>query len=166
MQFLRSIKSFQALSLAAATAATMATANIAPSMAQTPSTAGTAVFNGLPGKPIIRLTPPAPAANPVNFNLTNKGGYVARFEVSYSLNKNPFSLKTGDVTLNNRVTFSVPGDATDIRVSSFLFTGLFGETRQIFFNKFNTVPQTIPGNACFTVFGTTLSPQSNNDCRL
>ncbi|WNZ45422.1 hypothetical protein Q2T42_26895 [Leptolyngbya boryana CZ1] len=140
MNFRHSLKAIQAMGLMAMTAATMTathmTTNVAPSTAQTPP--------------------------PRLFQFINKGLYVARYQLSYTVNGRPVTHKTGDVVINRSVSFRVPGNATDIRTEGILFTGLFNETRRVFFHRFPTVPQ----NTCFTTFGTTLHPQQNQDCRL
>lgn len=140
MNFRPSLKTIQALGLMAMTTATLTatsmTINSAPSSAQT-----------IP---------------PRLFQFINKGLYVARYELSYKVNGRSFTHKTGDVVINRSASFKVPFNATDIRTEGILFTGLFNETRRVFFHRFPTVPQ----NTCFTTFGTTLHPQQNQDCRL
>jgi hypothetical protein len=140
MRFRPSLKSVQALGLMAITTATLTatnmTINAAPSSAQT-----------IPPRLV---------------QFINKGLYVARYELSYKVNGRPFTHKTGDVVINRSVSFQVPGNATDIRTEGILFTGLFNETKRVFFHHFPKMPQ----NTCFTTFGTTLHPQQNQDCRL
>lgn len=140
MNFHHSLKAIQAVGLMAITAATMTaasmTTHVAPSDAQT-----------IP---------------PRLFQFINKGLYVARYELSYKVNGKLFTHKTGDVVINRSVSFKVPVNATDIRTEGILFTGLFNETRRVFFHRFPQMPQ----NTCFTTFGTTLHPQQNQDCRL
>ncbi|AKG20995.1 hypothetical protein [Calothrix sp. 336/3] len=86
MQFLHSIKSAKALGLAAISAATMITANVAPTMAQTAPT------------------------RTITFH--NAGFYNADFFITHSIPRQARALQAINLPLNQRRSFQVPLSAS------------------------------------------------------
>jgi hypothetical protein len=95
-----------------------------------------------------------------SISFINRGGYVARYNLTYNLAGTIRNFDTGDIPIAQKKVFSIPAQATNIKASGILFTGLFTQTKPIFSRNISN-PQS---NVCFTTFGTTFNPQLNNSC--
>jgi hypothetical protein len=90
----------------------------------------------------------------------NESGYVARYTVTYVVDKKPFTLTTGNVTLGQRREFELPPNAINVKVKGEGKTGLVWEPWRTTFEKTYKRAPTI----CFKSFGTTLNQNWNNNC--
>ncbi len=81
-----------------------------------------------------------------------EGGYVARFTLTYMLNKHEFSKHSGDISLVVNKSESIPAGATDINLKVEEMWGFGWST--IFTMHYDT-----PATECFKVYGTTLAPK-------
>ncbi|MBC7891194.1 MAG: hypothetical protein H7Y12_03190, partial [Sphingobacteriaceae bacterium] len=88
----------------------------------------------------------------------NQSGYVARYQLFYFVTVNgvkiPYVIPTGDMALGNKKTLTIPGNATDIKLSGWTSTG-----REIFSQSYAATPK-----VCFKTYATIFSPQWNNNC--
>jgi hypothetical protein len=95
-----------------------------------------------------------------NITFSNQAGYVARYTLSYNEGGETKSFSTGNITLGRKKRYTIPKDATNIRVKGEGKTGLVWEPwRTTFEESFSSPP-----NVCFKSFGTTLNQKWSNDC--
>jgi hypothetical protein len=105
----------------------------------------------------ITFTPPAPGW--VVF--ANQGAFIAKYDLSYTLNGQPFSFKSGNITVGQKIKYDIPTNATNIIIKGEGQTGLVWEPWKTIFNKqFTSAP-----NQCFKSFGTTLNQKWDNNCQ-
>lgn len=106
--------------------------------------------------------PPLPVPSKDSYvTFFNEGGFVAQFELYYTkANGDSICEKTGDMALGNKKTYTIPGDATKIRIFAKECTGLAWAWWKTVFDI--NLPE--PPNKCYKLYGTTLSPGWNNDC--
>ena len=90
----------------------------------------------------------------------NEAGYVARYTLTYTLNGQTKKHETGNIALGNKRRYTIPADATNIKVKGEGQTGLVWEPWKTTFEKSYSSPPTV----CFKSYGTTLSQKWNNNC--
>ncbi len=91
----------------------------------------------------------------------NEGGFVARFELSYTIGDEEKLQETGNMALGDKKHYDIPPDATNIRLKGEEDTALVWEGwRTVFDLRYGTPP-----NKCFKLYNTTLDPKWNNDCK-
>jgi hypothetical protein len=89
----------------------------------------------------------------------NEGGYVAHFEVTYTLNDKELTKKSGNFTLGVNKEIAVPKGATDIRLKV-QEEWFISSWSTIFTETFSSPPK-----ACYKIWGTTLNPKHEKiDC--
>jgi phosphate-selective porin len=141
MKLLRSIKSAQALSLAVASAATMMTANVAPSMAQ--------------------------AAPNVTVSFSNQGGHNTEYFVTGQIKsfdgrvlRNLSTFHSQNMLLGQKREASLPLTAQEIRQGAARFvtvTGRMSHNRQVFIQK----AFRLDNNVCFFNSETVFNPKGS-----
>lgn len=135
MQFLRSIKSAKALGLAAATAATMITTNVAPSMAQAGPT-GTITI-----QPTRTIT------------FQNEGFYNADFFITHAIPRQTRILEGINLLLHQRRSFQVPIGKSGTVITVTMRKNI---DRKVFFQQHFVVQPN--SNLCFQADGTVFNP--------
>lgn len=85
--------------------------------------------------------------------IDNEGGYVAKFDVSYTLNGQRFTENTGDFTLGVTKVIDIPAGATDIVLHAW-DAYWFSSWKEIFSKHFDS-----PVTKKYKVYGTTLNPK-------
>lgn len=94
--------------------------------------------------------------------LTQGGGYVAWFKLTYTQNGKTVTLiDDATLSLGWRKVYDIPADATNIRLIAKSKTGLLWSPWKLIVDK--TWP-TAP-NECIKVYNTTLDPKYNNECK-
>lgn len=94
--------------------------------------------------------------------LTHGGGYVAMINMSYMQGgKTIIKYSKLDTTAGWHQDIAIPADATNIYVEIFSRTGLVGEPLKAVFVK----TWRSPPNECVKVYGTTLDPLWNSECK-
>jgi hypothetical protein len=97
--------------------------------------------------------------------VTHGGGYVARIKVSYRQGgKTVVVFDNIDATAGWHKEIAIPADATNIYMEIFSRTGLsgiLGDPLKAVFVK--TWPS--PPNECVKIYGTTLDPLWNSECK-
>jgi hypothetical protein len=94
--------------------------------------------------------------------VTHGGGYVARIKISYMQGgKTVVKFDNVDATAGWHQAINIPADATNIYVEIFSRTGVVWEPLKAVFVK--TWPS--PPNECVKIYGTTLDPKWNSECR-
>ena len=100
------------------------------------------------------------AAN--ELTVTQGGGYVAWIRVTYQQGSQTVTpVDNGSVGAGWRQVFTIPANATNIRLQAWSKTGLVWEPWKTIIDK--QYPS--PPNECIKVYGTTLDPKWNNECR-
>jgi hypothetical protein len=106
---------------------------------------------------ISNITAPA---NTLTF--TQGGGYAATVLISYTqAGRQVNAVDESSVGIGWRKEVSIPADATNIRLYARTITGLAWEPRRTIIDY--TWP--VPPNVCIKVYGTTLDPTYNNECK-
>jgi hypothetical protein len=101
-------------------------------------------------------------AQPKELTLTHGGGYVAHMKVTYQQGgRTVTAVDDKGTTLGWRRVFTIPDDATNVRLEAWSSTGLVWEPWKRIVDR--SYPS--PPNECIKVFGTTLDPKWNNECR-
>jgi hypothetical protein len=98
-----------------------------------------------------------PSSGSVSF--INRGGYVAKYTLKYNSKGKESTYNSPNITAGRRDVVQLPLDATNIRASGQLFTGVFTETKDIF-NQ--TIKPT--SNTCITTTGSVFQPATNSSC--
>jgi cytolysin (calcineurin-like family phosphatase) len=106
-------------------------------------------------------TPVTPAPKPGAITFFNEGGYVARYTLVFTSNGEHQSYGTGNLALGNKRRFSLPADATNIRIRGEVKTGLVWEPWRDVFSKSIEHPHKA---VCYKTYGTTLNAKWNNNC--
>ncbi|BAB73286.1 metallophosphoesterase [Anabaena sp. FACHB-709] len=106
-------------------------------------------------------TPIAPAPEPGSITFFNQGGYVARYNLSYTSGGQKASFSTGNMALGNKKRYDLPADATNIKVRGEAKTGLIWNPWRDIFNRSIEHPR---GSICFKSYSTTLNAKWNNSC--
>ena len=88
----------------------------------------------------------------------NQGGYVADYQVSYTVNGRQKITKVNALVVGKKKTIVLPENSSDITVTGQMQTGLFWEPkRQIF-------KQPASGGSCFKTYGTIFKSDWSTDC--
>jgi len=94
--------------------------------------------------------------------VTQGGGYVAWIRVTYTQGgRGVTAVDNSGASAGWRQVFTIPADATNIHLQAWTKTGLVWEPWHGIIDK--TYPS--PPNECIKVYGTTLDPKYNNECR-
>jgi thiol-activated cytolysin len=94
--------------------------------------------------------------------VTQGGGYVAWIRVTYQQGgRRVTAVDDGGASAGWRRVFTIPTDATNIRLEAWSKTGLVWEPWKSIIDR--NYPS--PPNECIKVYGTTLDPKWNNECR-
>lgn len=94
--------------------------------------------------------------------VTHGGGYSAWIKLTYTLNGRTVTpIDQQGLTLGWRQVYDIPREASNIRLETWTSTGLAWEPWRKFVDR--SWPQ--PPNECVKIFGTTLGPSSNNECK-
>ena len=103
---------------------------------------------------------PAPGSNQIKF--THGAGFVANWQITYNQPGKPATnINPLGTTLGWKNTYTIPADATNIRILIQGATGLVWEPWRTTYDK--TFP-TPPSSLCIKIFGTTLDQKWNSDC--
>ncbi len=107
-------------------------------------------------------TPPPPTPSPVQIKFTHGAGFVANWQITYNQPGKPVvNINPTGTTMGWKNTYTIPGDASNIRILVQGATGLLWEPWRTTYDK--TFP-TPPANFCLKIFGTTLDQKWNSDC--
>jgi hypothetical protein len=102
------------------------------------------------------------AAQPNQLTVTHGGGYVAWVRVTYERNgETVMALNQSGLTAGWRQVFDIPTDARNLRLQVWADTGVAWDRWKTAVDR--SYP--MPPNECIKVYGTTLAPQWNNECR-
>ncbi len=94
--------------------------------------------------------------------VTQGGGYVAWIRVTYQQGgRGVTAVDNSGAGAGWRQVFTIPTDATNIHLQAWTKTGLVWEPWKAIIDK--NYPS--PPNECIKVYGTTLDPKYNNECR-
>jgi hypothetical protein len=94
--------------------------------------------------------------------VTQGGGYVAWIRVTYQQGgRRVTAVDDGGASAGWRRVFTIPTDATNIRLEAWSKTGLVWDPWKSIIDR--NYPS--PPNECIKVYGTTLDPKWNNECR-
>lgn len=103
---------------------------------------------------------PVPNSNQIKF--THGAGFVANWQITYNQPGKPVTnINPLGTTLGWKNTYTIPSDATNIRILVQGATGLIWEPWRTTYDK--TFP-TPPSSLCIKIYGTTLNQKWNNDC--
>lgn len=115
--------------------------------------------------PMIALNANMPAANAQSSSMKitffNQGGYVADYQISYSLNGQMQTLNARKLGLGQKQTFGIPANSKNVRIRGQVYTGLLWEPTRRIFDQSLRVP---PAEVCFKTYGTTLAAKWDNQC--
>lgn len=112
--------------------------------------------------PSTGTPPPPPPPSPVQIKLTHGAGFVANWQITYTQPGKPgTTINPTGTTMGWKNTYTIPGDASNIRVFVQGATGLIWEPWRTTYDK--TFP-TPPSGLCVKIYGTTLDQKWNNDC--
>jgi len=118
------------------------------------------VSTNVPSTGTTPTTPPPPS--PVQIKLTHGGGFVANWQITYTQPGKPATtINPTGTTLGWKNTYTIPGDASNIRILVQGATGLLWEPWRTTYDK--TFP-TPPSGLCVKIYGSTLDQKWNNDC--
>jgi cytolysin (calcineurin-like family phosphatase) len=114
--------------------------------------------------PMIALTANMASANsnPSKVTIFNQGGYVADYQISYSLNGKSNIRNFRNLRLGQKRTVTLPAGSIALRVQSQVHTGLLWEPKRSIFNQFLS---SVPSEICFKTYGTTLNAKWDNQCK-
>lgn len=107
--------------------------------------------------PAISLS--ALAASAPRVTVFNQGGYVADYQINYSINGQRKEFKVSGLILGSKRMVTLPLGSQNISVRGQMQTGLFWEPRREIFNQ--------PANdgSCFKTFGTIFRGEWSRDCK-
>jgi cytolysin (calcineurin-like family phosphatase) len=106
--------------------------------------------------PAISLSALASSAPKVT--VFNQGGYVADYQINYSINGQRKDFKLSGIILGSKRTVTLPTGSQNISVRGQMQTGLFWEPRREIFN------QPAQNGSCFKTFGTIFKGEWSRDC--
>lgn len=104
------------------------------------------------------LSTSALAASAPKVTVFNQGGYVADYQVSYTINGQRKDFKLANLILGDKRTVILPIGSRAITVRGQMQTGLFWEPLRELFN------QPAQNGNCFKTYGTIFSGQWSRDC--
>ena len=106
--------------------------------------------------PAVSLS--ALAASGPKVTVFNQGGYVADYQIIYTVVGQRKEFKVSDVVLGSQRTVTLPVGSQNIVVRGQMHTGLFWEPRREIFNQ----PAT--DGSCFKTFGTIFKGEWSRNC--
>jgi cytolysin (calcineurin-like family phosphatase) len=114
--------------------------------------------------PMVALTANMASANsnPSKVTIFNQGGYVADYQISYSLNGKSENMTLRQLRLGQKRTVTLPADSKNVRVKGQVYTGLAWEPKRMIFDR---QYRSLPSEVCFKTYGTTLNAKWDNQCR-
>jgi cytolysin (calcineurin-like family phosphatase) len=104
------------------------------------------------------LSMSALAASAPRVTVFNQGGYVADYQVSYSINGRRKDFPVLGLVVGSKRTVTLPLGSQNITVRGQMQTGLFWEPRREIFN------QPAQNGSCFKTFGTIFRGEWSRDC--
>jgi cytolysin (calcineurin-like family phosphatase) len=112
--------------------------------------------------PMVALTANMASANSnPKVTIFNQGGYVADYQISYSINGQSKNMTLRKLSLGQKRTVTLPAVSKNVRVRGQVYTGLAWESRRMIFDrKYNSLSSDI----CFKTYGTTLNAKWDNQC--
>jgi hypothetical protein len=102
--------------------------------------------------------PPVPQSTSISLN--NRGAYVVRYNLAYTIDGSTQKFDTGDITVGKKIVYPIPARATSISVLGEYYTGVFSQKKPLIKKIFNN-PHS---NLCFTSVGTVFKPEVNGNC--
>jgi cytolysin (calcineurin-like family phosphatase) len=88
----------------------------------------------------------------------NQGGYVADYQINYSINGQRKDFKVAGLALGQKRTVTLPVGSHQISVRGQMKTGLFWEPQREIFN------QSAQNGSCFKTFGTIFKGEWSRAC--
>jgi hypothetical protein len=85
-----------------------------------------------------------------------QAGYVSSFRLSYTLNGQNQTFTTPDLSVGFEKTFTIPYNATNIRVQGWYLSGTWKDLFNVTLDR--------PTYACYTSYGTIFGPNYKTDC--
>ncbi|MCY6494623.1 hypothetical protein [Leptolyngbya sp. GGD] len=107
---------------------------------------------------IPALSMSAIAASAPRVTVFNQGGYVADYQINYSINGQRKDFKVSGIIVGGKRTVTLPLGSQNITVRGQMQTGLFWEPRREIFN------QSARDGSCFKTFGTIFRGEWSRDC--
>lgn len=104
------------------------------------------------------LSMSAIAASAPRVTVFNQGGYVADYQINYSINGQRRQIKVPGLVVGKKQTVSLPVGSQNISVRGQMITGLFWEPKREIFN------QSAGDGSCFKTFGTIFKGDWSRDC--
>jgi cytolysin (calcineurin-like family phosphatase) len=104
------------------------------------------------------LSMSAIAASAPRVTVFNQGGYVADYQINYSINGQRRQIKVPGLVVGKKQTVSLPVGSQNISVRGQMITGLFWEPKREIFN------QSSGDGSCFKTFGTIFKGDWSRDC--
>ncbi|BAS57145.1 hypothetical protein Q2T42_22030 [Leptolyngbya boryana CZ1] len=104
------------------------------------------------------LSMSAIAASAPRVTVFNQGGYVADYQINYSINGQRKDFKVSGIIVGGKRTVTLPLGSQNITVRGQMQTGLFWEPRREIFN------QSARDGSCFKTFGTIFRGEWSRDC--
>jgi cytolysin (calcineurin-like family phosphatase) len=104
------------------------------------------------------LSMSAIAASAPRVTVFNQGGYVADYQINYSVNGQRRHIKVPGLVVGKKQTVSLPVGSQNISVRGQMITGLFWEPKREIFN------QSAGDGSCFKTFGTIFKGDWSRDC--
>jgi cytolysin (calcineurin-like family phosphatase) len=101
---------------------------------------------------------PAQALTAPKVTVFNQGGYVADYQVSYTINGQRKDFNVPSLVLGAKRTVTLPIGSSRITVRGQMQTGLFWEPIRQIFN------QTAQNGSCFKTYGTIFRGEWSRDC--
>lgn len=90
--------------------------------------------------------------------VANQGGYVADYQINYTINGQRKEFKVPNLVLGGKRTVTLPIGSQQISVRGQMQTGLFWEPKREIFN------QSAQDGSCFKTFGTVFKGEWNRAC--
>jgi cytolysin (calcineurin-like family phosphatase) len=104
------------------------------------------------------LSMSAIAASAPRVTVFNQGGYVADYQINYSINGQRKDFKVSGIVVGGKRTVTLPIGSQNITVRGQMLTGLFWEPKRELFN------QPARDGSCFKTFGTIFKGNWSRDC--
>jgi cytolysin (calcineurin-like family phosphatase) len=113
--------------------------------------------------PMVALTANMASANSnlPKVTIFNQGGYVADYQISYSVNGQSRNMTLRELRLGQKKTVTLPSNSNNVRVRGQVYTGLAWEPKRMIFDK---TLRSAPSDICFKTYGTTLAAKWDNQC--
>jgi cytolysin (calcineurin-like family phosphatase) len=100
----------------------------------------------------------AMAASAPKVTVFNQGGYVADYQINYSINGQRKDFKLSGLVVGSKRTVTLPIGSQNITVKGQMQTGLFWEPQREIFN------QSAQNGSCFKTYGTIFKGEWSRDC--